>query len=408
MVAYTNYESDARVIREAEAAVAAGYKVDFLALRKPGEPAAQMIRGVRLLRARQTRYRGAGHVLYMLAYLQFFARCFFRITFTYWSRRYTVIHVNNMPDFLVFCTVIPKLFGTRVVLDIHDPMPNTFASKFKRGERGIFYRLLLLQEKLSAWYADQVITVHEPVKEGILAKHGLKPETIEVIANFPDDNLFRPTEYPPFGGQIRLVYHGTILERSGLRTLAIALSKVRNRERLLIRLIGEGDFSADLKRMIREFDLGGSVDFVNRSFSHYDIPRMVADCHCGLVPLDISSATNFALPLKLVEYVCMGIPVITVRNAAIRYYFGDEDCLYFRAGDADSLRAALERVAARPEVLLAYRERVMRLRDRFSWAQQKDKYVQILRGAPMAPAQPHHHGIHRPEGAVSTLSVDDR
>ena len=63
-----------------------------------------------------------------------------------------MIHVNNMPDFLVFGTIVPWLFGTKVILDIHDPMPNTFASKFKGKERRLFYRVLLWQERLSAAY----------------------------------------------------------------------------------------------------------------------------------------------------------------------------------------------------------------------------------------------------------------
>ena len=220
MIAYTNYEIDPRVIREAQAAADAGFEVDFLALRRTGDPPVEDLRGVRVFHLAQSRYRGGGHFQYLMAYLTFFLRCFARTNSLFLKRRYRVIHVNNMPDFLVFCTVIPKIFGAKIVLDIHDPMPNTFASKFRGGERGFFFRLLLWQELLSVRYSDRVLTVHDPVKYEVLVKHGLAPESIHVIANFPDGDLFTCPKAYHLNGQVRLVFHGTIVERSGLPILS--------------------------------------------------------------------------------------------------------------------------------------------------------------------------------------------
>ena len=81
-----------------------------------------------------------------------------------------------------------------------------------------------------------------------------------------------------------------------------------------------------------------------------EIPRMVADCNLGLVPLEISSITDYVLPLKLLEYTSMGIPSITVRNTTIGHYFGDDDCLFYESGNVQSLRTILDRLAANPEI----------------------------------------------------------
>ena len=113
MIAYTNYQTDPRVIREAEAAVSGGFDVDFIALRRDGEPPRELIRGVRLIHLNQTRYRGAGVLWYVLSYLQFFLRCLFMTTWLQAKKRYRVVHVNNMPDFFVFCALLPKLMGAK-------------------------------------------------------------------------------------------------------------------------------------------------------------------------------------------------------------------------------------------------------------------------------------------------------
>jgi glycosyltransferase involved in cell wall biosynthesis len=284
-----------------------------------------------------------------------------------------------MPDFLVFCTIVPRLFGAKVILDIHDPMPNTFASKFKGNENGFFYHALLWQEQLSAAYSSQVITVHHPVKDGILLKHGLAPDSIAVIANFADDELFQLRESYSADGKIRFVFHGTILERSGLKLLMNALAEVQHKDRISVKIIGEGDFSQTLKEMVEKLKLESVVDFDNHSYPAHSIPKLLGDCNVGLVPLEISSVTNYALPLKLVEYISMGLPVVSVRSAAISYYFNDEDCIFFDWDDPSSLSKVMDRIAEDPKILLRYRERALAIRHKFSWTGEKMKYVALLR-----------------------------
>ncbi|MGC4097231.1 MAG: hypothetical protein QM706_08960 [Nitrospira sp.] len=94
-------------------------------------------------------------------------------------------------------------------------MPETYGSKFRNITHNAIGRLLLLQEQLSVAFADKTITVSEPVKDGILVKHGYRPEVIDVVANFADDELFKPMIYPSIQGKIRFAFHGTILERYG-------------------------------------------------------------------------------------------------------------------------------------------------------------------------------------------------
>jgi glycosyltransferase involved in cell wall biosynthesis len=379
MMAYTYYESDPRVIREAEAAVDGGFDVDFLALCRPGTARNELVRGVRVIRLNQAKYRGGGHGRYIVQYLTFFLRCFLKTTVLFFRRRYRAIHVNNMPDFLVFSTVVARLFGAKVILDIHDPMPNTFASKFKRGENGFFYWLLLWQERLSAAYCNRVVTVHHPVKDGILVKHGLSPDSIEVIANFADGEVFPLRKSYSVASKIRFVFHGTILERSGLRILMNALAQARYKDRISVRIIGEGDFSETLKDLIHSLNLEQVVEFDNCSYPVHSIPARIDDCQVGLVPLEISSITDYALPLKLLEYMSMGLPVVSVRNNAISYYLSENDCIFFQWNDPASLSAVFDRIAEDPEILLQYRERSVALRDRFSWAGEKAKYITLLR-----------------------------
>ncbi|MBX3347816.1 MAG: glycosyltransferase family 4 protein [Nitrospira sp.] len=381
MIAYTYYETDPRVIRAAEAALEGGFSVDVIALRRPGQLSTEIIRGVRVYRV-QARYRGSSLVRYVWEYMRFFTLCVLRSAWLFLSRRYKVVHVHNMPDALVFSAIVPKLFGAKVILDIHDPMPETYGSKFRNLGNNIVGRLLLLQERLSVAFANQTITVSQPVKNGILVKHGYHPETIGVVANFADDSIFTPLEYPSTDGLIRFVFHGTILERYGLRSLVEAVAKVRHRERIRVRIIGEGDFSSTLNDLIHNSGVGDVVEFVNRMYPLHEIPQMLSDCHVGLVPLDIRTSTvaNYALPLKLVEYACLGLPSISIRNAAIEYYFQPDECMFFDSGDAASLAQRMLQVVEDPGILIRYRNGLTKVRERLLWSKEKEKYVSMLQG----------------------------
>ncbi len=379
MLAYTNYESDPRVVRAAEAAREAKFAVDVIALRRAGQAPVETVRGVRVFRVAQRRYRGRSRLRYLLAYLAFALRCAVRSTALFATQRYAVVHVNNMPDSLVFSVIALKFLGTRIILDIHDPMPETFDAKFAPGgTRTLMGRLLLLLERASVACADRTITVSEPVKHGILLSHGYRPGAIGVITNLADDVLFTPRPYPPFDGRLRFVFHGTILERYGLRTLIEAVAKMRHRDRIHVAIIGDGDFSAALFDLIRSHDVGDVVDFVNRVYPVQDIPGLLAGCHAGVVPLNMSHLADFALPLKLLEYTCLGLPSITVRNAAIAHYWRPDECIYFTAGDAMQLASLLDILAETPGRLLEYRERLAAARNRFLWSNEKTRYVAML------------------------------
>ncbi len=379
MIAYTNYEIDPRVIRAAEAAVEAGFSVDFLALRRAGQPAEEEVRGVRVIHLPQERYRSRSRAGYVLAYLEFFLRCFFTSTRLFFRRRYRVIHVNNMPDALVFSVIIPKILGAKVILDIHDPMPETLGAKYPGAGRSFLYRALLFLERASVRFADRTVTVNHAVREGVLLTHGYEPGEIGVVANFADDRLFAPMPYPAIEDKVRFVFHGTILERYGLRTLVEAVAQVKNRRKIAVRLIGEGDFSEALKDLIVKHQVGDVIQFENRVFPLHEIPKLLSDCHVGLVPLDVTPISDYALPLKLIEYTCLGLPSVTVRSTAISYYLRPHECMLYSPGDSSALAKILDEIAEEPGRLDVYRQRLPEAQARVSWSREKQKYVAMLR-----------------------------
>jgi glycosyltransferase involved in cell wall biosynthesis len=232
IVAYTDYLTDARVTRHAEAACQAGYAVDVFTPAGRGRKGRLAANGVTVHRLRGRYYRGSAKVLYVLSYANFLIRCLVQVTRIHLRNPFRVIQVCNMPDVLVFSTALAKLMGAKIVLDIHDPMPRTYMAKFPASAGQGAYRLILWLERLSAAFADRVMTVHEPVKRDILLKDGIPPDKVSVVANFPDEGIFRVQAPYDISLPLRMVYYGTVSARFGLEGVLSAIVGVRQKDRL--------------------------------------------------------------------------------------------------------------------------------------------------------------------------------
>jgi len=376
MVAYTNYSTDPRVMREAEALIKNHFEVDFLNLRRSGDKKNEVINGVNVIHLNQKRYRGSSSILYVLTYLLFFLKVFIFVSKRF--KKYKIVHVNNMPDFLVFACIIPKIFGAKVVLDIHDPMPATYKTKFGLPVESLLYKFLLFEEKISAKFANSVITVHEPIKFYVLIKDGIPEEKIEVIANFADENKFGFIANYEFEDQIKMVFHGTIAERFGFGYVLQELARIKELD-FTFTIIGEGDYSTKLSELISKHDLNDKVKFDNQFYPVDKLPNILSKYNLGLVSYELSEATNYMLPLKYLEYISLGLPSLCVMNKALSYYFTTEDAFFFSSNLEGSLSKKIGEIIKDRDLLMVKRKRISTIREKYLWGTQAEKYCSLIK-----------------------------
>src|SRR5262245_17468982 len=229
-VLFNDYYSDARVRREIEAFVSRGDEVDCICLPKPGGESVRTLFGARLYFHFLGKFQGRNRVWYLFRHLLFMLDVFFKLCRLQIKRRYDVILIHTLPDYLVFAAAFPKIFGAKIVLDVHELMPEIYSSKYGTVNR-LVIKFLTWVEKLSIAFADKAIAVHDPHLEALI-KHGNPPEKFGVLLNVPDPKLFqrrlrlRRSVRPTF----KLIYHGTVAKRNGvdiaLRAFALAKSKI--------------------------------------------------------------------------------------------------------------------------------------------------------------------------------------
>ncbi len=380
MAAYTNYRRDPRVRREAEALVPE-HDVMFMARRQPGEPHAETISGVRVIKTVALPRKPDSFMAYMVDYVLFLIALTVHLTLH--PSRYQLIHINNMPDFLVLAAWLPKLCGVPIIHDIHDLMPELYLEKFNVTERHWAIRIVRLQERLAAGMADAVLTVEERLRD-ILDARGIIRQKTTVLLNLPDEGIFKPGENKEKAADapFTMVYHGTLARRLGLDVALEAVARLKPRiPNIQFRIIGAGEERERLLRLRDSFGLQDNVSFSEGFVPVETIPEVISDADIGVVPLRPSPGTDIMLPTKLLEYVQMGIPCVAPKTGTIQRYFDDSMVRFFAAGNAQSMADAIFDLYADPEA----REQLATnacngFVSRYRWSEHKRVYIGLVNG----------------------------
>lgn len=376
MIAYTSYEFDARVQRAVAALTGSGHHVDFFTISDGGPAAGTHGRLVRIYLLRMRKHQEAAASRYGVEYGVFFVWAFGLVSFLHARRRYDVVYVHNMPNFLVLAGFLAKLSGAKIVLDVHDPAAELLASLRGRDLPSWLRRLASAEERVSIAFSDAVITVNESMQQRIRA---ISRRPVTVVMNLPDPAVFVPLRVSRDRGDLEwLVYSGTVAYRQGADLAVRALSRLAAEfPRLRLRVIGDGPALGSVVRLAEECVVADRVEFLG-FVPHGQIPALVSDAAAGISPLreDVFGALVFST--KVAEYVTLGLPVICSGTSAMRHYFGDDELLFFEAGNADDLARAIRDLLTRPAAAAERAARSQLKLDKLDWSAQRKTLVETV------------------------------
>jgi glycosyltransferase involved in cell wall biosynthesis len=385
MVVHSLYPEDPRVRREARAAVDRGHTVDIICMREPGQAKSETIGGVHVRRLPVRHLSGAGAGRMIREYLTFAALATLVLIPAAVRRRYDVVHVNNPPDFLIVAGLLPRVFGSRVILDIHDLSSHMFTSRFS-GPVARFASWLLDQVELWATHvAHVVVTVHEPYRRELIA-HGVLPEKLVVVMNVIDPAEQRPPRHeyarPRQPASVFTVaYAGTIAPWYGVELIVDAMAlldgELANARAVIF---GGGDALDAVRARAEAKRVASRVEFAGWLQSS-ELLQQLDHASCGVIPNLPTELNRFALSTKLFEYIELGLPAVVARLETLSAHFCEDEVTFFTPGDAASLATALRSVAAQRREAEAKVQRARaRVAREYSWEANSTRYVAAITG----------------------------
>jgi glycosyltransferase involved in cell wall biosynthesis len=258
----------------------------------------------------------------ILNFLGIFREFFFILTIGYVSLRHAKgpFHICVVETFWEGLVAIFLRRLGRVkycIFDDNDFNPGYMQNSFRRWWE-------TTMEKFCIRASDLVIAVGH-----LLAEYWEKEigRDVLVIPNGVDLKYFKPGDVTREEDTIRLVYVGNLSARwveldLVLRSMEIILEKGSD-IRLVVAGTGRKDYLDRIDVRIKEYDLVKHVEFLG-VVEHEKLPLVLGSCHIGLAVAPENILRRYAFPLKIVEYMAMGLPVIgnrgTESGRVIEYY----------------------------------------------------------------------------------------
>lgn len=374
------YDIDCRVRRKAEALVSAGYSVDVLALAAANGKTNYKVNGVNVRTCSLTKKRGSP-LRYLYEYAAFFLWAFAHVLLLMPRRRYVLIDVNTLPDFLIFAASPGRWLGAKLILDMHEITPEFYISKYNINRNSWIVRVLLYMERISSDYADYVITINEPIRE-LLISRGLPEWKCLVIMNSVDEARF--AQYLGSSGTAQrsdsfvMVYHGTLTSLYGL-DIAIAAFNMVHAEMpgAELWILGAGSERDSLTELVQNLGLASKVRLTGLIASE-DIPKWLEKCAVGLLPIRRDLFLDFVFPNKLPEFIFMHKAVLMSRLKAIRRYFSEDALAYFEPNDPKDLARQMVRLYKDQDLRARLAEKATQEYQPIRWELMRERYLKLI------------------------------
>ena len=381
MIVHAYYPiGEIRVEREALALIERGYEVDVICLRQIGEAVVSVEDGVNVHRLPVRRHKGKGITVQFLEYLAFFILSMFKVTALHLKRRYSVVQVHNLPDFLIFSAIVPKLSGARLILDLHDLMPEFYSSRFSSGMTSWPIRLLCWQEKLACLFANHVFTVTELWRQTLIER-GVPSGKVSVVMNVANDRIFQRSNVQPVvkNGHFNLIYHGQLSQRYGIDLAIQAVDLLRKDiPEICLTIHGRGEYLHELETLTERLDVTANVQFSTQYVPTRELPQLIGNAHAGIVPYRRDIFTDGILPTKMMEYAALGVPVVAARTTAITAYFDSEMVQFFTPEDVNDLAHSILLLFKDRNQLVQYAQNIKKFNQRYNWKTVAAQYVEVV------------------------------
>lgn len=387
------YDHDSRVRRKAEALVSAGYSVDVLALAAAHGKKTYTLDGVNVYTVALGKKR-ASLARYAYEYGAFLMWAFVRVFFLMRRKRYVVIDVNTLPDFLIFAALPARWMGAKLILDMHEITPEFYMSKYGVAANSRLIRLLKRLEAISFNFANYVVTISEPIQD-LLIGRGLDPSKSIVVMNSADETRFASSMSASAGDGIsdgfRMIYHGTLTRLYGL-DIAIEAFHVAHKEMpgAELWILGSGTEKEMLEGLVLRLGLDSKVKLVGQVPSA-DIPTWLHKAHIGVLPLRRDVFLDFAFPNKLPEFIVMGKTVLMSRLKGIRHYFSEEALSYFEPNNPADLAKQMVRLYRDEGLRAQLAARAKQEYASIRWDVMRKRYLKLIEDGSKRPATKRSH-----------------
>ncbi|MCZ6633786.1 MAG: glycosyltransferase, partial [bacterium] len=141
---------------------------------------------------------------------------------------------------------------------------------------------------------------------------------------------------------------------------------------------GEEAYLDELKSRVRTQGLSESVRFHDR-VPVDQVPDLIRNAHLGLVPCKRDVFVDkVMLPVRLLEYVVMGLPAVVARVETVEAYFKDDEVAYYPPDNAALMAERIVELYHNPAQVREMSVRAQKAFSIYEWPKMQNRYYGVL------------------------------
>ncbi|MBN8584156.1 MAG: glycosyltransferase [Ignavibacteria bacterium] len=378
---YEEYPRDPRVRRYVNALNSTGRNCIVVCSKKKNEKYFENIEGNLVYRIPVSKKRGS-FFLTLLEYLLFAWISSFLLLYLQLRYRFKIVHVHTLPDFLIFAALWNKIFGAKLILDLHEIFPELYMARTGAAYDSFKVNLLKTAEKYSIKLANKVITIHDNARDIFIKRNNLSEEKISVVMNSVDPGEF-PNPAKPDENNFIIIYNGTIVKLLNLTMIAEALAKLKNEmpssdfSKIVFRLYGDGPALSEILSLADKLGVADKVQYMGY-LQPAEMRKEVLKTGVLILPPLKNIYSDLFYTIKLIETVYLKIPVIATRLKTYLRYYSEDSLFYFDSGSVNELAEKIKEVYYNKSLVQQKTSSARADYDKLSWEIMRDRYLGIV------------------------------
>jgi len=378
---YEEYPRDPRVRRYVNAVNETGINCIIICSRKKNEKYFEELNNNRIYRIPVSKKRGAFFIT-LLEYITFTSISSTLLIYLSVKYRFKVIHAHSLPDFLVFSALWNKIFGTKIILDLHEIFPELYMARTGAALTSFKVKLLKTAERLAIGFSDVVLTIHDNARDIFASRNKGIENKIHVVMNsvdpaeFSDRNLIDT-------GEFNIVYNGTVVKLLNLTMITEALASLKEKmqeddfNRILFKIYGDGPALEEILLLAKKLGVDDRVKYMGY-IQPAEMSKEILKTSVLVLPPLKNIYSDLFYTIKLIEAVYLGVPVIATRLNTYKEYYREESIFYFNSGSLNELCAKIEEVFYNKELVKKKTENAFKDYSKVNWDIMKKRYLNII------------------------------
>ena len=294
-----------------------------------------------------------------------------------------VYHFHD-PDLIPIALKLKKKTGKPVIYDVHEYYADSFRTRhwIPAPLRRVAAAMFDLMEKRAVRKFSAIITVNTHMEE-LFRKYN---PVGTVLYNFPLQNQFnfqRPGEKRLKMDIPTILYLGGINRERGLEVILDAMSIVKEKHpEAVCEMVGDIDTGglSEKYQPIEQWAKKGNIRLRGK-VDYKMVPAIMSESTVALVPLLPTLNYMKAIPVKLIEYMASGLPVIGSCFGYIEKIVKENNCgLLVEPGNPEELANAVCRLIEHPREALGFAQSGWdAFRHKYCWENEELKLIALYK-----------------------------